>query len=131
MGSVLNNNYESTLTLKTEQVENYNNWSSGSGSVSDLEQQAKVMQNSTAIPTPPIEANNHHRVSSPTPKNTESVVRRGGNRKSVLDLFKRKSQGVSYYDNNSLIDTYNPLADDLSSMRTEEIAMDDMRHNRA
>ena len=131
MGSVLNNSYESTLTLKTEQVENYNNWSSGSGSVSDLEQQAKVMQNSTAIPTPPIEANNHHRVSSPTPKNTESVVRRGGNRKSVLDLFKRKSQGVSYYDNNSLIDTYNPLADDLSSMRTEEIAMDDMRHNRA
>lgn len=132
MGSVLNNNYESTVSLKTEQLGSYNNWSSGSGSgsVSDLEQQTKVMQNSTAIPTPPIEANNHRRVSSPTPNNTESVVRRGGNRRSVLDIFKRKSKGVSYYDNNSFIDAYNPLADDLS-LRTEEIAMDDMRHYRA
>lgn len=55
-----------------------------------------------------------------------------GQRKSVLDIFKRKSQGVSYYDNNSLIETYNfsnGTTDDLTNIQTEEIAMEDFKQN--
>lgn len=107
---------QGTDSLKTEQVGN-NNWSS-SGSGSDLEQQTKAVL-SSAIETPPLQADNRHRKNG----TGESVVHRG-NRRSLLDVFKRKSQGVLYYDNGSLIDGYNPLDD--VSLRTEEIAMEDI-----
>lgn len=127
MGSLINRkNEESTTSFKTEPM---GNWSSGSGSSRDLEEQGKVFHNSTGLPTPPLEPDNQHKIGL-LAANTESVVHRGAKRKSVLDIFKRKSQGVSYYDNNSLIDTYNPLQEDLSSVRTEEIAMNDIRQNR-
>ncbi|KAK6458773.1 phospholipid transporting ATPase [Scheffersomyces xylosifermentans] len=57
-------------------------------------------------------------------------------RKSIIDIFKRKSQGVSgmsFYDNGSLLETYhhpNGTTDDLSRIETEEIAMEDFSRNR-
>lgn len=55
-------------------------------------------------------------------------------RKSVVDMFKRKSNIKSYYDNTSLIDTYNTnhasSSGDLArSIQTEEIAMEDFNQN--
>lgn len=61
-------------------------------------------------------------------------VVRNSMRKSVVGMFKRKSNINSYYDNNSLIDTYNinhaSSSGDLArSIQTEEIAMEDFNQN--
>ncbi|CAK7896779.1 phospholipid-transporting ATPase Dnf1p [[Candida] anglica] len=51
-------------------------------------------------------------------------------RKSIFDRLKRESNVRSFYDNGSLIDTYNfsnGTQDDLSKVQTEEIPMEDFK----
>lgn len=137
--------------------------SSGSGSATDLEQQEGYFNSnghSSAIPEePPV--NNHHRITSPRQMNAsprandeESIVNRkinhhgaatpdfstnvNGNefkRKSVIDIFKRKNQGVSqasYFDNSSLYENYYHNDTNVSlgnSVQTEEIPMEEFNAN--
>lgn len=100
--------------------------STGASGSTDLEQQAGYYNTK--------EEQRKSMIKSLDPRKTKRQSQQNPpKRRSVLDLFKRKSQGVSYYDNNSIIETYNFLngtTEDLpNSIRTEEIAMEDFNNN--
>ncbi|CAH6719200.1 phospholipid-transporting ATPase Dnf2p [[Candida] jaroonii] len=64
----------------------------------------------------------------PTKANPENHL--VNNRKSIIDIFKRKSQGKSYFDNNSFIDIYNHRNDTNDSLvKTEELELQDFDNN--
>lgn len=125
--------------------------SSGSGSATDLERQEGYFNNghSSAVPEEPA-TYSHHQIGSNEQitgsfgNNDESIVNRKPNhngvvtpdivhRKSVIDIFKRKSQGksgTSYFDNSSLYDTYYNNGESIeNSVQTEEIPMEEFSAN--
>ncbi|ODV81596.1 phospholipid transporting ATPase [Suhomyces tanzawaensis NRRL Y-17324] len=121
----------------------YKNTGSTTSSGSDFENQNNsTFGQSTAVPSdePVTKLPEGASALDPRIMNENTTVQKVENRtlpqkrKSVLDIFKRKSKVMSYFDSSSIIDTYNSsnansTLDLTNSIRTEEIAMDDFNNN--
>lgn len=112
-----------------------------SSSGSDVDHQKRgTFQNADDEDTM-VSYNTHGNSVSHNYKSSSTQAEAGGSgapvqqRKSIIDLFKRKNQGISstsFYDNGSLIDNYkngNQSTDELSNIHTEEIAMQDFNRS--